>query len=593
MLQVWSVFPPPMHCPYKSAKCHNCGKQGHLKRMCRQGQPQTRQHSDDKEATKKRIGTVTDATTSSSDAINDKSSVKPFTVDVKLNGKPFSMELHTGATVSLISENTFKQLFPGTKLQPSNTQLHYYSGESISVLGQIQVEVSYGDQCVKLPLLVVAGGGPNLFGRDWMLQIELNWKKIYTVTSDTTLEQLLNCHNSLFESGLGMLKDYKAKIYIDPQAKPKFCKARPVPYSMQTKVEEELDRLRTEGIIEQVQYAEWAAPIVPVLKADGKSLRICGDFKVTVNKASKLDRYLIPKIEDLFATLSHGTSFTKLDMSQAYQQIMLDDESKKYVVVNTHKGLFCYNRLLFGVSSAPGIFQRVMKCLLKDIPGVIVYLDDILVMGRSVEEHLSTLHKVFQRLEDAGLKLKKCKCVFLSDSVTYLGHRIDSQGLHPLEEKVKALQAVPNPKNVTELKSYLGMLSYYSKFLPNLSSKLAPLHKLLKQSVPWQWKDEQQQAFENSKQLLSSSQLMVHFDPTLEIRLACDASAYGIGAVLSHVMPDGSQKPIGQFHVRESILINLLIVVAQPLDAVVSHKNVQKPLGNGQPRTQNLLSHRI
>ena len=309
----------PMHCPYKSAKCHNCGKQGHLKRMCRQGQPQTRQHSDGKEATKKRIGTVTNATTSSSDglyAINDKSSVKPFTVDVKLNGKPFSMELDTGATVSLISENTFKQLFPGTKLQPSNTQLHSYSRESISVLGQIQVEVSYGDQCVKLPLLVVAGGGPNLFGRDWMLQIELNWKKIYTVTSDTTLEQLLNCHNSLFESGLGMLKDYKAKIYVDPQAKPKFCKARPVPYSMQTKVEEELDRLRTEGIIEQVQYAEWAAPIVPVLKADGKSLRICGDFKVTVNKASKLDRYPIPKIEDLFATLSHGTSFTKLDMSR-------------------------------------------------------------------------------------------------------------------------------------------------------------------------------------------------------------------------------------------------------------------------------------
>ena len=110
---------------------------------------------------------------------------------------------------------------------------------------------------------------------------------------------------------------------------------------------------------------------------------------------------------------------------------------------------------------------------------------------------------------------------------------------------MKALQAVPNPKNVTELKSYLGMLSYYSKFLPNLSSKLAPLHKLLKQSVPWQWKDEQQQAFENSKQLLSSSQLLVRFDPTLEIRLACEASAYGIGAVLSHVMPDGSEKPIG------------------------------------------------
>ena len=190
-------------------------------------------------------------------------------------------------------------------------------------------------------------------------------------------------------------------------------------------------------------------------------MRICGDFKVTVNKASKLDRYPIPKVEDLFATLSCGTSFTKLDMSQAYQQIRLDDDSKKYVVVNTHKGLFSYSRLPFGVSSAPGIFQRVMECLLKDIPGVVVYLDDILLTGPSVDEHLSTLDKVLQRLEDAGLKLKKSKCVFLAASVTYLGHRIDSQGLHPLEEKVKALQTVPNPKIVTELKSYLGMLSYH------------------------------------------------------------------------------------------------------------------------------------
>jgi len=156
-------------------------------------------------------------------------------------------------------------------------------------------------------------------------------------------------------------------------------------------VEEELDRLQEEGIIEQVQYTEWAAPIVPVLIA---ALRICGDFKATVNKASKLDRYPIPKVEDLFAALSQGTSFTKLDVRQAYQQIKLDDDSKKYVVVNTHKGLFCYNRLRCGVLPALGIFQQVMECFLKDIPRVVVYLDDLLLTGPSVDEHLSTLNKV-------------------------------------------------------------------------------------------------------------------------------------------------------------------------------------------------------
>ena len=213
-----------------------------------------------------------------------------------------------------------------------------------------------------------------------MTKIQLNWKQIYTV-SEAKLSDLLDHHSALFQTGLGTLKDYKAIIYVDPQAKPKFCKARQVPYSMKSKVEEELECLEKEGIIEPMQYAEWAAPTVPVLKADGKSLRICSDFKVTVNKASKLDRDPIPKIEDLFATLAHGKTFTKFDMSQAYQQLLLDDDLKKYVVVITHRGLFRYNRLPFVISSAPAILQRVMECLLKGIPGVIVYLDDILITG--------------------------------------------------------------------------------------------------------------------------------------------------------------------------------------------------------------------
>jgi len=142
------------------------------------------------------------------------------------------------------------------------------------------------------------------------------------------------------------------------------------------KVEEELDRLVQECILEPVQFSEWAAPIVPVIKPD-KSVRICGDFTLTVNQASKLDRYPIPWIDDLFATLAGGESFTKLDMSPAFQQILLDEESKSYVVINTHKGLFRYNRLPFGVSSAPGVFQQVMEGLLSGIPGVVVYIDDL------------------------------------------------------------------------------------------------------------------------------------------------------------------------------------------------------------------------
>ena len=182
-----------------------------------------------------------------------------------------------------------------------------------------------------------------------------------------------------------------------------------------------------------------------------------------------------------------------------------------------------------------------MECLLKRIPVVIVYLNNILVTGPSTEEHLSNLDKVLQKLKEAGLRLKCNRCVFMAESVTYLGHCIDSQGLHPVEEKVKALLEVPIPK---ELKSFLECSR--SNFLPNLSSELAPLYQLLKYLVPRQWTLKQQQVFDKSKELLASSQVLIHFDdPKLEIRLACDASDYGIGAVLSQVISDGSENPVG------------------------------------------------
>lgn len=192
-----------------------------------------------------------------------------------------------------------------------------------------------------------------------------------------------------------------------------------------------------------------------------------------------MDRYPIPRIEDLFAKLAGGKTFTQLDMSQAYQHLLLDDQSKNYVVVNTHRGLFRYNRLPFGVSSAPGIFQRTMENLLQGIPNVVVYIDDILITGPTEDEHLKTLAEVLDRIEKAGLLLQRSKCLFMAPSVVYLGHRIDAQGLHPLTEKVKAIQEAPKPNNVSELKAYLGLLSYYSKFLPNLSTTLAPLYSLL------------------------------------------------------------------------------------------------------------------
>ena len=169
-----------------------------------------------------------------------------------------------------------------------------------------------------------------------------------------------------------------------------------------------------------------------------------------------------------------GKKFTKLDLKHAYFQIELDAESKPLVTINTHQGLFQYERLPFGVSAAPSIFQRVMDNLLQGIPGVCVYLDDILITGSTEDEHLQHL--------DEGLTLKKLKCSFLLESVEYLGHTISMEGLHTSESKVQAILGAPALKDVSQLRSFLDLVNYYSKFLPDLASKLAPLYKLLQKT---------------------------------------------------------------------------------------------------------------
>ena len=252
---------------------------------------------------------------------------------------------------------------------------------------------------------------------------------------------------------------------------------------MREKVEKELQNLETQGIITPVKFSKWAAPIVPVLKDNKQTVQICGDYKLTANRASCMEHYPTPKVEDLFSTLAGGTLFTKLDMSQAYLQLLVDDQSKELLTVNAHKGLFAYNRLPFGVSLAPGIFQHTMESLLKSIPNVLVYLDNILITGPTQKQHMKNLLAVLSSVRQAGLCLKKQKCRFLAKSVEYLGFAIDQQGVHPSEGKVQAIKSAPNPQNLTGLKAYLGLLTYYGKFLPNLANVLAPLYLLLKKDV--------------------------------------------------------------------------------------------------------------
>ena len=257
-----------------------------------------------------------------------------------------------------------------------------------------------------------------------------------------------------------------------------------------------------------------------------------------------VDQYPLPKPSDLFAALSGGKWFTKLDLAQAYTQMELDEVSRQFVAINTHRGLYRYTRLPFGIASAPAIFQRAMDTILQGMSGVLCYLDDTLIVGKNKEEHLATVEEVLKRLQNEGLRVNKEKCCFLTTSVQYLGHRIDANGIHATGEKLDAVLMAPVPSSVPQLRSFLGMINYYSKFIPNLATLLNPLNELLRKDVQWKWTDQREQAFKQAKQCLTSPNVLVHYDPTLPIKLAGDASAYGIGAVISHTLPDGSERPI-------------------------------------------------
>ncbi|KAL6473975.1 hypothetical protein MHYP_G00175360 [Metynnis hypsauchen] len=185
-----------------------------------------------------------------------------------------------------------------------------------------------------------------------------------------------------------------------------------------------------------------------------------------------------------------------------------------------------------------------MDQVLSGLSSVQCYLDDILVTGKTDEEHLSNLSATLQRLHDFGLRVRKDKCEFFKQSVEYLGHVIDSEGLHKASSKVKAIVDAPAPQNVSQLRSFLGLLNYYGKFIKNLATMLKPLHELLCQGKQWKWTEQCNQAFIKAKEALLKSKVLTHFNPKLPLQLACDASPYGVGAVLSHIMPSGDDRPI-------------------------------------------------
>ena len=394
-------------CRFRNAVCHNCNGSGHIARVCKKSGVNT-MCVEEQVPEEEELYVVYDVHAMSKSEIS---------VPLKIANNDCLMQLDTGCALSLAPLSFIKEVCPDVTLKPTNVVLSTYTGETVHPLGEAFVNVEYLGSQYSLPLLIVREGSCALFGRNWLMDVNLDWKNLPGLnhigplpsvqgsTSNQTLDSVLEQYSELFQTQLGCYMG--TPVVLNESREAKFHKARPVPYALQSKVESTLLKMEKDGVIERVTSAVSAAPIVVVGKKESDKVRVCGDFSVTYNACANVETYAMPQIEDMHSALRGCTVFSVLDMKQAYHQIPIAKESQPYLTINTHIGLFSFKRLPNGIHSGPAIFQRIMDNLLSDILKAVSRLDDILVAGTDQEDHLHTPLEVIGNPNHPNIFYKK------------------------------------------------------------------------------------------------------------------------------------------------------------------------------------------
>lgn len=290
--------------------------------------------------------------------------------------------------------------------------------------------------------------------------------------------------------------------------------------------------------------SEYASPVVLVKKKTG-GVRMCVDYR-KLNSITEKDHFPLPRIEDQLERLAGHMYFTTLDLKSGYHQLRVAEESRPYTAFVTPDGHYQYKRIPFGLTNAPAVFQRAINEILGPIrfSYALAYLDDVLVISKNIEEGLQRLETVFQKFKEAGLTLNEEKCSFLQREVEYLGCVISNGELKPSPQKVSAVLNFPTLQNVHDVRKFLGLASYFRKFIKNFAQKAKPLTLLTKLSTPWIWDQPQQTAFEQLKQELSKGPVLALFNDKFDTQLHTDASKKGLGAILLQKQIDEKWKPV-------------------------------------------------
>ena len=318
---------------------------------------------------------------------------------------------------------------------------------------------------------------------------------------------------------------------------------RRLPPQRRSEVQQLLQSMLQNGVVEPSR-SPWASPIVLVKKKDG-STRFCVDYR-KVNGITRKDAYPLPRIDTTLDTLSGSQWFSTLDLISGYWQVHIEESDRPKTAFCTTEGLFQFRVMPFGLCNAPATFQRLMDLVLSGLQWehCLVYLDDVIILGRTFKEHIQNIQLVLQRLREAGLKVKPSKCVFFRREVRYLGHIVSREGVSPDPSKTEKVASWPTPRSVKEVQQFLGFSSYYRRFVEDYATLAKPLHRLTERSSKFLWTPECQRSFDELRCRLVSPPILAHPDFSLPFTLDTDASDIGIGGVLSQVGADGKERVI-------------------------------------------------
>ncbi|CAG4966949.1 unnamed protein product [Colias eurytheme] len=355
------------------------------------------------------------------------------------------------------------------------------------------------------------------------------------------VKDLLARYSSCFSS---CLKDlgFTTVLEMDIQLKDE----EPVvyrPYRLSYAEREDVRRMVAEmldcGIVKE-SSSPYASPIVLVRKKSGER-RMCVDYRA-LNSRTKRDHYPLPRVEDLLDQLAGHKMFISLDLASGYYQIPISEKSQEKTAFVTPDGQYEYTRMPFGLANAPSVFQRAMHKILNKarLSYVIVYMDDVLIPARCFDEALQRLEEVLNLLKEGGLTLKMQKCKFMFDKLDFLGFEISGNGIQPGSAKTGAVSKFPTPLNQHDVRRFLGLASFFRRFVKDFALIVKPLTGLLKKNAPWKWGEEEATAFTEIKKRLTSRPILALYDKNLETQLHTDACRFGIAGILLQKDEKGS-----------------------------------------------------